>query len=50
LTATAPEGFTGSSDEWDHNTDFGLWLLHAWVWKNNPDGVFNPTNPRVQVR
>lgn len=50
LSATAPEGFTGSSDVWDHNTDFGLWLLHAWVWKNNPDGVFNPTNSTVEVR
>ena len=50
LSATAPEGFTGSGDVWDHNTDFGLWLLHAWVWKNNPDGVFNPTNPTVEVR
>jgi hypothetical protein len=46
----APKGFTGSADVWDHNTDFGLWLLHAWVWKFNPDGVFNPTNPNVIVR
>ena len=50
LSATPPEGFTGTSDVWDHNTDFGLWLLHAWVWKHNPDGVFNATNPRVHVR
>lgn len=21
--------------------------LHAWVWRGNPDGVFNPTNPNV---
>ncbi|MCW3116727.1 MAG: hypothetical protein JWM28_809 [Chitinophagaceae bacterium] len=45
----APEGFTGSGDVWDRNTGFGLWLLHAWVWHNNPDGVFNPTNPEVHV-
>ena len=45
----APEGFPGNSDVWDHNTDFGLWLLHAWVWKYNPAGVFSPTNPSVQV-
>ena len=44
-----PEGFTGSGDVWDRNEDFGLWLLHAWVWKHNPDGVFNPTNPLVHV-
>lgn len=23
------------------------WTLHAWVWLDNPEGVFNPTNPRV---
>ncbi|HXR84983.1 MAG TPA: hypothetical protein VN722_11770 [Hanamia sp.] len=46
----APSGFTGSNDVWDHNTMFGLWLLHAWVWNYNSDGVFNPTNPLVVVR
>jgi len=24
------------------------WLLHAWIWKTNPDGVFTEINPRVQ--
>ncbi len=23
------------------------WTLHAWVWYDNPEGVFHPTNPRV---
>jgi hypothetical protein len=23
------------------------WLLHAWVWKANPDGVFTEVNPKV---
>lgn len=45
----APEGFTGNGDVWDRNTGFGLWLLHAWVWHYNPDGVFNPTNPLVHL-
>ena len=45
----APEGFTGDADVWDHNTGFGLWLLHAWVWQSNPSGVFNATNPGVHV-
>jgi len=49
LSANAPAGFTGSADVWDHNTGFGLWLLHAWVWSFNPNGVFNPTNPTVHV-
>lgn len=45
----APAGFTGSADVWDRNTTFGLWLLHAWVWRYNPAGVFNPTNPLVHT-
>ncbi len=45
----APEGFTGSADVWQRDEGFGLWLLHAWVWKKNPDGVFNPTNPLVHI-
>jgi len=44
-----PEGFTGSGDVWEHNDTFQLWLLHAWVWSFNPDGVFNPLNPRVHL-
>ena len=48
---TPPEGFTGSTDAWDFNTlNTGWWTLHAWVWKFNPKGVFNPTNPLVEVR
>ena len=49
LSATAPEGFTGSDDVWDENTGFNLWLLHAWVWYHNPAGVFNPTNELVHL-
>jgi hypothetical protein len=26
---------------------FGVWGLHAWVWKDNPSGIFAPWNPRV---
>lgn len=46
LSPKAPEGFPGEADQW---VQFGgtLWTLHAWVWKDNPDGVFNPTNSRV---
>ena len=48
---TPPEGFTGKDDEWDFNTlDTGWWTLHAWVWKDNPDGVFEPMNPLVIVQ
>jgi len=27
--------------------EFGVYALHAWVWRNNPDGMFAQTNPKV---
>ena len=27
--------------------DLGLWIQHVWVWKLNPNGVFNDVNPNV---
>jgi hypothetical protein len=47
LSATAPEGFQGTGDEWFADQQFQLWTLHAWVWKQNSDGVFNATNSHV---
>ena len=29
------------------NETFGVWALHAWVWKRNPAGVFADWNPDV---
>jgi hypothetical protein len=29
------------------NDTFQLWGLHAWVWKNNPSGIFADWNPDV---
>jgi hypothetical protein len=49
LSANAPEGFSGDADQWDENHGFGLWLLHAWVWSYNPDGVFSATNSLVHL-
>jgi len=49
LTDPMPEGFTGSADVWKGDSGFPYWLLHAWVWKFNPDGVFNWTNPRIDL-
>src|SRR6267142_1224414 len=23
------------------------WLVHAWIWKDNPTGIFSPENPAV---
>ncbi len=31
-----------------HSEDeLGLWILHVWVWKLNPNGVFSDVNPDV---
>jgi hypothetical protein len=49
LTFPKPEGFTGSDDVWNGTSGFPLWLVHAWVWKFNSDGVFNWTNPSVDL-
>lgn len=49
LTFPKPEGFTGSSDVWNDTSGFPFWLVHAWVWKYNPDGVFNWTNATVDL-
>ena len=49
LSYPRPEGFSGSSDVWKDDSGFPFWLLHAWVWAYNPDGVFNWTNSTVQL-
>jgi hypothetical protein len=32
-----------------HHPTLPLWVLHAWVWKDNPTGVFQDYNPRVRL-
>lgn len=49
LSYPRPEGFTGSADVWKDDSGFPFWLLHAWVWAYNPDGVFNWTNPSIEL-
>lgn len=29
---------------------FGIWALHAWVWRHNPEGMFADWNPNVSCR
>ena len=29
------------------NEQLGVYVLHAWIWKNNPSGVFEDWNPKV---
>ena len=31
-----------------HFTAETQWMVHAWIWKESPTGVFSPTNPKVQ--
>lgn len=47
LSATPPAGFPGGADAWFADDRFQLWTLHAWIFRENPDGMFNPTNRRV---
>ena len=40
----APEAF---GQKFLQTDEFGVWALHAWIWKNNPAGMFAPWNPTV---
>lgn len=42
-----PEGFTGSDDVWEINTEFNLWTLHVWVGLDNADGIFASHNHKL---
>lgn len=46
-TLPTPEGFTGGADVWQSEEPFPLWALNAWIWLDNPDGIFTFLNPRV---
>ena len=41
---TAPQ-FLGAT--FQNEDEFGVFALHVWVWRNNPDGLFAETNPKV---
>jgi hypothetical protein len=36
--------------QFKQNDTFSLWGLHAWVWKENPSGIFASWNPRVSCK
>lgn len=40
-----PPQFLGAT--FQQEDEFQVFALHAWVWRNNPDGLFAETNPRV---
>lgn len=35
-------------DQGGRFTELTQWMVHAWIWKDSPNGVFSPTNPTVQ--
>lgn len=34
--------------EFQREDEFGVYGLHVWVWRTNPDGLFAESNPRIQ--
>ena len=44
-TDPQPPTFLGAS--FQREDEFGVWALHAWVWRYNPEGLFAESNPRV---
>ncbi|MBI5031357.1 MAG: hypothetical protein HZB51_12575 [Chloroflexi bacterium] len=34
----------------EYDSDFDVYALHAWIWKHNPSGMFEPWNPKVTCR
>lgn len=43
--ASAPPQFGGASFQGED--EFGVWGLHVWLWRDNPEGLFAESNPRV---
>jgi hypothetical protein len=44
-TGQAPPQFLGAT--FQSEDEFGVYALHVWVWRHNPEGMFAETNPRV---
>jgi hypothetical protein len=42
-----PEGFSGDADEWEGDENPVLWVVNAWIWLGNPNGVFADFNPNI---
>jgi hypothetical protein len=34
--------------EFHQHSSLPLWILHTWIWKDNPMGVFEDFNPRIR--
>ena len=47
---TTPSTLFGQTFHGPENVDgvpFSFFGLHVWAWKDNPDGLFDDTNPRI---
>ena len=44
-TQQAPPAFLGA--EFQREDEFGVFGLHVWVWRDNPEGLFAESNPRI---
>ena len=44
-TNAQPPEFLGAS--FQPEDEFGVWGLHIWLWRQNPEGLFAESNPRV---
>ena len=44
-TAVEPPRFLGVALQ--REDELGVWGLHVWIWRHNPDGMFAARNPRV---
>ncbi|HSL68614.1 MAG TPA: hypothetical protein VK864_00165, partial [Longimicrobiales bacterium] len=44
-SAPEPPAFLGAA--FQPEDEFGVWALHVWVWRMNPEGLFAESNPRV---
>jgi hypothetical protein len=44
-SSATPPSFLGHA--FQREDDLGVWALHVWVWRQNPDGMFAEHNPRV---
>jgi hypothetical protein len=45
--AMAPQAPSFLGTTFQPEDEFGVWALHAWIWRANPEGMFAETNPRV---
>ncbi len=44
-TGNEPPVFLGHT--FQREDEFGVFALHVWIWKTNPNGMFAEANPRV---